>query len=177
MLTQTFVSKLPLCLIIWNIQLESINWMYFISGSRDVLSRRLFQLMRCNLDLILVSDEVGCLKNNLIDTLRAEKVTNKCQKKVKRHQNPPREVETNTTIKEIKDLLPRYTFLDLSYIWTIKMKSIKLEMKSIAWHFIIFLKYIHFAKYYAIFKLGTRILFGFDVTIFLKNSPWPLEQS
>ena len=34
----------------------------FVSGSRDILTRRLFQLARWHLDLALVSDEVGCLR-------------------------------------------------------------------------------------------------------------------
>ena len=51
----------------------------FVSGLPDVLTRKLFQLARYHLDLALVSDTVGRLKNNLIDTLGAEKVTNKCK--------------------------------------------------------------------------------------------------
>ena len=43
------------------------------------MTRRLFQLTRCHIDLVLVSDEVGHLKNNLIDTSGADKVTNKCK--------------------------------------------------------------------------------------------------
>ena len=52
----------------------------FVSGSRDVLMGRLFQLARYHLDLALVSDEVVFPKNNLINTFQAEKVTNKCKR-------------------------------------------------------------------------------------------------
>ena len=62
----------------------------FVSGSQDVLMRRLFQLTRCHLDLVLVSDKVGCLKNNLIDTSPAEKVTNKCKQSETRSKSTSR---------------------------------------------------------------------------------------
>ena len=59
--------------------------------------RGLFQLAKCHLDLVLVSDEAACLKNNLIDTSGAEKLQTNASE-VKRGQNPLREPETNTTI-------------------------------------------------------------------------------
>ena len=62
----------------------------FVSGSRDVLMRRLFQLKKYHLDLALVSDEVGCLKNNLIDTSQAEKVTNNCKQSETRSKSTSR---------------------------------------------------------------------------------------
>ena len=55
--------------------------------------RRLFQLARCHLDLVLVSDKVGCLKDNLIDNSGGEK-SQRNANEVKRGQNPSREVET-----------------------------------------------------------------------------------
>ena len=42
----------------WIFHLVSLRLHLFVS----------FQLVRCHLNLALVSDEVGCLKNNLIDT-------------------------------------------------------------------------------------------------------------
>ena len=52
-------------------------------------------------------------------------------------------------------------FIDLSCIWTVKMKSTNLETNSIASHFIIFWNYVYFNKYDNIFRLATRILFWF----------------
>ena len=45
---------------LWNAVMNILD--VFVSGSRDVLTRRLFQLPICHLDLALVSDEVGCLR-------------------------------------------------------------------------------------------------------------------
>ena len=47
------------------------------------------------------------------------------------------------------------------YIRIVKLKSIKLEIKSIALYFIIVWNYIYLDKYDVIFRLGTRTLFWF----------------
>ena len=62
----------------------------FVSGSRDVLTRRLFQLARRHLDLVLVSNEVGCLR-------LTPRELKKLQTNANEVKTPPREVETNTT--------------------------------------------------------------------------------